>query len=146
MVQGPTQPTEEYFNRGLWGYDKTRWRKLALVWGFSDTYGEKIQNTNLSVGSNSVSGSVVPAGEVWVVSHVLIIYTGTSPTFIRGQALLGAVYVDLFRQPSPVSGQSYSRQLSISMKAGDKVLATVSGATAGDALEAWFAGYKMAVT
>lgn len=67
-MPGITNPAEAYFKDGLWGWDGSVWRKLPLLWGYSDTLTEHKASTNVSAGDASKNFSVVTSGEIWVIA------------------------------------------------------------------------------
>ena len=40
-MSGPTAPAEAHFDKGSWGWDLTQWRKLGLLWGYTDRLAER---------------------------------------------------------------------------------------------------------
>lgn len=140
-----TQTLPQLLTSGIHGYDGSAWRKLPLLWGYSDVYGESVGDTNLSAGTNSLNGSVVPSGEVWVVRGVLAMTISGSVSNLYFYATIGGSDITLRVDPTPTSGVWCQFLPVVYLKAGDKVFVQVTGATAGDDLYARFWGYKMAV-
>lgn len=90
------------------------------------------EDTNLDAGTNDLTSGAVPAGKVWMVYIASMRFVGTVPTrmLLIGRNLAGDVtFLD---QASPVSGQNYIWQGELYLKAGDRVKASIVGATAGD--------------
>jgi hypothetical protein len=144
-MSGPTDPTEAYFDKGLWGWDLTRWRKLPLVWGYSDRKSYVFYSDNLASGSSYVNGAAVPAGEVWVMTIASMQYIGTAPTSLRLDAILGGQPVVLLYQTSVVSLVPYSWAGEVVLKEADYLRGEVVGATAGDDCYVRAGGYIMKV-
>jgi len=143
---GITQPTEEYFKDGTWGWDGTRWRKLPLVFGYSDRYVEWPYNTSLPAGVSNVSASHVPAGEVWRVEGLSVMVGSATCVEFRVNMDAGGVGLTLASQMAPVSGQRYFFPLRVVLKAGDYMYVRFYGMTLND--DAWWSiwGYKMEIT
>ncbi len=114
------------------------------LFGFSGIVSEEKSNTNLSAGNNALYGSSVPAGEVWVIKQVTLRYVGTSPTRIYAHLSVGGVAVELLDVESPVSGARNPAAVDVLLEEGDKVIARVEGATAGDDFYLRYCGYKLA--
>jgi len=142
---GPTNPSEEHFHRGIWGFDGDVWRKLQLLFGFGGIVEESLSDTNLDAGLNSLKGALVPAGEIWVVQNAMISYVGTAPTKISIVVTDLAVSLALLAIASPVSGQDYCWGGTCILQEGDQMSAWVTGATAGDDLYFRYAGYRMEI-
>jgi len=145
-MSGPTNPTEEYFDKGDWGHDGTRWRKLNLTWGYYDRYVEDLGNLNPGAGAYFKAGTAVPAGEVWVVNAIGFV----NATGARGQVNLmgtwGGIICYLFSQVAPATGVPAIITGQFVLKAGDSVAVQQFGVIAGDDLYAYTLGYKMKVT
>lgn len=78
-MPGITDPTEAYFKDGTWGWDGTQWRKLAMVWGYSERYAEIELEEDVSAGDVTLTFSTVPDGEVWVVGvFSAYLFTGST--------------------------------------------------------------------
>lgn len=142
---GPVVPTAEYFDKGVWGYDGTRWRKLALLWGYTDRYAERVSDLNADAGQNSLDGTVVPAGEVWMVEVISAQNATTSISAIILQVTDGSAYAEMARNNSPASGNNVNWYGRVTMKEGDKVHIIFDGCISGDDLYLDVWGYKMAV-
>jgi hypothetical protein len=145
-MSGITDPSEEYYKDGLWGWDGSQWRKLTLQFGYTGIYVSQVVNTNLAAGTNNLSDTAVPAGEIHVITNILIRYVGTPPTQIAARIVSGAVIVDLFVVRSPVSAVSYDRQGWWVLGPGDVLRLSITGATATDDALIDIAGFRMTIT
>lgn len=65
---GVTSELEAYFKGGLWGWLSSQWRKLAMLWGFSDTLNLVFYWTSDGTTPYNVDATTVPADEVWIVN------------------------------------------------------------------------------
>ena len=128
---------------GLCGHTGTAWQKQGILWGYNDTVSEEVENTNLAAGYNQLLGTLVPSGEVWVITGASIRYTGTSPTSIVLAAFIGAVGIVYVVQATPTSGLWYPCVITAILKGDDQMRAEVFGATATDDFVMRYAGYKM---
>jgi len=145
-MTGITNPTEEYFKDGTWGWDGTQWRKLGLLWGYSDRYVERAGNESAAAGYNVLASSTVPAGEVWVVQGVVVKNVNTATqcnAFLvasdTGYALTERVTL------TPDTWYCFAINPAI-MKAGDYLTTAFFNCQAGDGLYMDINGYKMKVT
>jgi len=142
---GPTNPSEEHFHRGLWGFDGNVWRKLQLLFGFGGIVEEALVDDDLAGGTNALYGSYVPAGEIWIIQNAGIYYLGTDPTRLQILASGLAEDVRLLYESSPSSDVWYCWGGTCILQEGDRVGGLVNGATAGDDLYFRYAGYKMEI-
>jgi len=131
--------------RGLWGFDGFVWRKLQLLFGFGGVVEEGLLDDNLDSGTNYLAGSVVPAGEIWIVQNASIQYVGTAPDELHIRVAGLADLIRLFYEGSPASGAWYCWGGTCIIQEGDWLVAQVVGATAGDTLYFRYAGYKMEI-
>ena len=141
-----TDPSEQYFKDGTWGWDGTRWRKLPLTWGYTDVYIENVRTNDAVAGLNDLDGSLVPAGEVWVVTNVVLFNTDSATTIIDMQVWLSPDAVLVRRVRDAIANYSAEWAGQVYLKAGYRMRAEFSGCTLNDNLRANFLGYKMAVT
>lgn len=144
-MTGPTDPAETYFEKGLWGHDGSVWRKLPMVWGYSDRWAERSTTASASAGSNTVKSTAVPAGEVWVL-HAMA--ARNKDTDVAMQFLLNAgavvLRVKLVAAPGVNVWVLYS-PTELVLAEGDTVDVLFLSCTSGDELNVDFWGYKMAV-
>jgi len=127
------------------GWDGSAWHKLPMMFGWSDTYAEQISSLTMPAGNSSLNGSIVPAGEVWVVNGLSVAVTSTSCTnIIVVYAIVGANLV-LGEQFAPVNGRYYLFTPGFVMKAGQYAYARFYGMTLNDNAFVNLWGYKMKV-
>jgi len=144
-MSGPTDPAEAHFDKGLWGWDGTQWRKLPMLWGYSDRYVEKEVDASADVGLNYLVFSTVPAGEIWVISSVVWANLISACSTITAQLYDGAEAYAVFVETPSVADVYKATLCNLVLKAGDNLRVDFSGCTAGDVLLAFASGYKMAI-
>lgn len=142
---GITDPAQEYFKDGGWGWNGSEWVKLGVVWGYSDAYLERNLVNDCDVGTNWLYGTEVPAGEVWVVSSAYGRDTNNIVTaFYLGVDLDGVTYtIDHIINLAANVGHVWSG--SIVLPAGARMYGLFLGCTVDDQILATFCGYKMKV-
>lgn len=118
---------------------------LGQLIGFVGVVEEEVTDNSLDSGLNTLSGTVVPSGRVHIITQVAFFYTGTPPTrvTVQGTGLAGGL--TLLNQEAPVTARPFHGQALAFLQAGDKIEASVAGATAGDKLTLRYAGFSMAV-
>ena len=125
-----------------YGWINGAWQKNPLLFGYSGEKEIAVSNTSLAAGANDLDSTAVPAGEIWVITHVAMSYVGTAPTHIEAKTV-GASAIMLFRQLAPVTTVVYDRQGWWIMEEGDLLRCTVAGATLNDDLYLWATGFKV---
>jgi len=110
--------------------------------GFSGTVSQALADTNLSAGANSLIGTTVPAGEVWIITALLLRYDGPSATNLYAYGSVGGVTVLFGNVANPTTTKWYDFTINLALAAGDKFVGYVTPATAGDNLYFRYAGYK----
>ena len=145
-MTGITNPTEEYFKDGLWGWDGTQWRKLGIIFGYNSTVEGVTTAVSGGSGGDVLESSTVPSGELWILNNVGVIDQNHVPTRIT-------IYLVRSGEVYPlVSTASISANIwtvwhgKIVMKSGDKVTVYFGGATLDDALKITWLGYKVSLT
>jgi len=145
-MSGPTDPAETYFDKGLWGYDGTVWRKLPLLWGYTDRLAERAFNLDAAAGANTLSLDAVPAGEVWSVSLLTVVNWTSAVSSITVQLFEGANDYYLGLRGATAAVVSVEIQGPVIAKAGDILRVNMGGCTLHDVLAFYVNGYKMAVS
>jgi len=129
----------------LWGYDGSEWRKLQLLFGFGGLVEEDLLDDDLDAGTNWVYGTLVPAGEIWVIQNAMVLYSGSSATRVGIVGVGLADSLTLLAKESPDSDWPYPWSGNCILQQGDRMGGNVFGATAGDKLYFRYAGYKMEI-
>lgn len=141
-----TQPTEQFFKDGLWGWDGTQWRKLPMLFGCSERWVEDLGDTDTAAADYSKLSTAVPTGYVYVVQSLSI----RNQTGNRGITMLhvtnGAVWCPLGADPTPVTSIPLTYVGGLVLTEGDQVRVWMSSCALHDFVEAAVWGYKMAVT
>jgi len=188
-MSGITDPTEEYFKDGLWGWvtdqwkklvataggalhiqfagqeadvevaqttpadmrvgahgwDGSVWRKLPLIWGYSDRWVVDLGETKDGDGNYEKSTTAVGAGEVYVLQAV----TFYNETGVRGQASVwgmgGVNYLCLARDSAPAINEVVRWTGKLVLKQGDYVRVQQLNCINNDVLNVKVWGYKMKV-
>lgn len=129
----------------LYGWDGAAARKLSLLWGYSDRWAERVENTNLSAGTQTIQSAVVTTGYVYVLSFVAYRTVSASCTTMILQAHDGSQQYEWEAQTPPATAKWYNVAGAIPLRAGDRVQLTGANFTAGDDLYLSLFGYKMQV-
>ena len=145
-MTGITNPTEEYFKDGLWGWDGTQWRKLGLLFGYYDRLADQVVNYNATAGTNWLEGDPVPEGEVHVIQVAAAANTVSNVAHIYLRANAGDAGCPLADEYNVAAGHWIFVVTGIVMKAGDFLSCAFYGCADGDDLYLRWWGYKMRVS
>ena len=144
-MTGITNPTEEYFKDGLWGWDGTRWQKAGLPLWYRTSYFEDLGGTATSTSWSKYS-TVVPTGYVYVVSAVSLRNetqaSGCTEFLLYNDA---GLYVHLAWAASLVQNQPLVWSGSVVLSAGCYIRVIMGTIQSGDGIFGGLAGYKVAI-
>lgn len=142
---GVTNPSEASFKDGAWGHDGTVWRKLAMLWGYSDRWFQNLSESAPSTGTWTKLSTPVPAGEVYKLEFVYVLNDSRSGDAVTFSTASGGV-VNYFVLDTTVA-QYFPNVFvgGVTLKEGDQIRITMSGVVAGDVMKACVWGYKMKV-
>ena len=140
-----TQTTPADLTPGIQGWDGSQWRKLPLLWGYTDRYAEQQSNTSAAAGYNWLTFSTVPAGQVWVVTALSWVDVNTACTLIVFSLYDGALLYTICADPAPSANLYRSVACNVVLRAGDCLKILFGGCALNDDIYAWALGYKMAV-
>lgn len=140
-----TQDTPGDLLAGVHGYIAGAWQKQPLAWGISDSVSEAVSDTNLGAGTQTLSTTPIPAGEVHVASAIN--FRVDSATCTRGQLqiVIGGVSLVILTQASPVAYTWYLKTGEFVLAEDDYIALSMTGLTAGDDAYLRYAGYRMDV-
>jgi len=128
-----------------YGWDGSAWRKLPLVWGYSDRYVEREANTNADAGLNALTFTTIPADEVWFILGGLAYNTTSSNTVVEWLHTGSVEDMRLRRSMATAANDEIRLDTMIVLKPGDTLQVNFNGCTAGDTIVAYAWGYKMKI-
>ena len=123
-----------------------RLRVVTANSGYSDRLLIETHNADLAAGTNTLDVDPVPAGWIWVVTHLSMMYIGTVPTSIWVFITHDVTTIRVFQQLSPYSLGLYDRQGWWVLKEGDFIRYRVYGATLHDDFYGHANGFKVQLT
>lgn len=119
---------------------------LNDLFGFSAAYQDYHNIASLSAGTNNYDFGTVPAGEIWIVTHVWSSYTGTITNVVMQFGVWDGANNYTMTTIKPVTTAVGIASLANAIaKAGQNFRYTVLGATATNSSAATVLGYKMKV-
>lgn len=167
-MSGVTDPAEEYFKDGLWGwvstawekltssggrlftashgYDGTAWRKLALVWGFSSCYLDQQTGTNSGGGNEFLTFPTPASGIARVILGFVAYNDGSAATRIDLRVRSGTSTNFLRTVIAPAQFATVELLSSLVLVNPDFLQVRFVGCTNGDVVNATAWGYDMELT
>lgn len=118
---------------------------LNIPFGYYDRYAEALGNLSATLGNNFLYGTVVPAGQIWVVTAVNIFNNTTAAGTTSFGSYDGATYFTVADSKYLTPTRVLNWGGSMFAKAGDKFYGYFSACEAGDDIYVRFMGYKMKV-
>jgi hypothetical protein len=144
-MAGPTNPIEEHFDKGQWGFDGTLWRKLNLLWGYNDRWLEQVVNLAAPLGWAYLDSAAVPPGYVYIAHATAGVNQVTNPAHVAHGINIGGARYWFNTVPTP-GINVYACWTAVQVfKVGDKGTVGFEGCAAGDILVAQWFGYMMKV-
>lgn len=144
-MAGITDPAEDYFKDGIWGWNGSAWRKLALIPGISSLYREVESSIGVGAGTQNLQFSACPAGKMRIISQFSARCTTANPTYIILLANLGGKWHFIEAKNYNNAYTTISTSGPIYLEAGDYLNARFSACQAGDDIYAYASGYEMEI-
>ena len=142
-MTGITNPTEEYFKDGIWGWDGSQWRKIGIPFNYSADFYEDLSGIASSTFYME-STSTTPAGEI----RVILAASLRDATHATGAVSFSIVppsgeRIIVAWEPSLLSAQPLIYTGVLILPAGYKFTAMFSGVQNSDTMEGGVVGYKV---
>ena len=128
-----------------YGWDGAAWRKLPLLWGFSDVWYENLGGTKEGDGSYAVYTTAVAEGYIYVCQVVSL----RNNTGARSEMLFGVyndsavVYIHANLTPAQYMPEIFRGFLVLEYP--ERIRVVHIGCLDGDVLEGGVRGYKMKI-
>jgi len=139
------QTTPADLTPGIEGWDGSAWRKLPMLWGYSDRWYESVTHTKSGAGDYSLSTAVVPSGYVYVVDFITTVNSGTVCTHYHELYAVGAGIVLQAYTSVGANVWTPTFPVGVALKADDRVGASFVTCADGNVLYLKVWGYKMKV-
>jgi len=130
---------------GTHGWIGGAWRKQPMLFGYSGQAQVSWGSDNLETGINDVRSTPVPAGKVWVVTNLTMIYRGTPPSRLVMRAYMSGGSWVIWEVSSPGANYFYDHQGWWVLAEGDKLEIHIEGATAGDRAYGYGLGFAVSI-
>jgi len=130
---------------GICGWDGSAWRKLPLVWGYSDRWVEYVTSTASGGGNASVDSAAVDTGLVHVLQFCAVRHNAGANKHVEAYLKSLTEYIPLFQDLAAVTDTWYPFTVNGVLKATDRVSAIVVAPGDGKAIYLRMWGYKMKV-
>jgi len=139
------QQTAADLTPGVMGWDGSAWRKLPMLWGFTETVADRQFDTDADAGTNDLTFTAPAGGEVWVITNVAFRNRGSVCSSIVVTAYVAGATPPLVVEYSPVANQWDTHAIHCVLEYGDSLMIRFNDCTALDYIEAQMIGYSMSV-
>jgi len=119
-------------SQGPHGWIGGAWQRNPLAFGYSGEISEDVTDGTLAVGNVNIDISTVPAGEIWVITQISMLYVGTVPSRIRSQIVRGGIDFAIFDEVAILSNAWFDRQGWWVLVEGDILRMFIQDATLND--------------
>jgi len=117
------------------------------IFAYESTIHTRIENTNLSSGTNTLSSDAIPDNKIGMITYAAIRYVGTVTNVRLYLSIIkGTVSTDIGFIYPPVSSYVYLYNGNFIVPAGGVLRLTILNATVGDDVNLDYGGYVMSVT
>jgi len=123
--------------------DRLQVRGEDQLFSYSGMWSERVRDLNAALGDNTLVAAAVPAGEVWVLTHVAAANDVSVCTRIILTCRLAPTYENLRVRNSPPIFETVDWQGWKPLEEGWDVYATFIGCVAGDDIYVSVGGFKM---
>lgn len=130
-------------NIGSHGLIGGAWQKNPLLLGYSGDQSELVFDNNATAGTNSLNGTVVPAGEIWVVQAIQARDKDNAIDVIKLIASVNGVDVIVAQLVNPAADLSCFYAGALVLSEGDKVWTQLKGCTLNDDIELKYHAYTV---
>ena len=128
------------------GYDGTVWRKLPMLWGYTDRYLVSQQNVSDVAATYVVDLPAVDSGEVWRVLGVGVWRDTVAGQYARLTVAVGVPGTDIEDIDVPAIGRFYNNSRELVLRSGDNIRVQYIASVVGEIVITTAWGYKMKVT
>jgi hypothetical protein len=119
------------------------WQKNPLLLGYSAIISKALSNLSAAAGTNYLSSTAVPAGEIWVITTASMLNATTA--FTQATIIVSISGNNQYFQSkaSPIQNEKVIWNGQAILKEGDTVVGAFDGCTLNDDLYLQFAGYRV---
>ena len=114
------------------GWIGAAWRKNPLLLGYSGDKSEEISDLSASAGTNILTSTSVPAGELWVVEVISGRNKNSAPSQALLQVVVNSVVVILADKETIAANEYITWSGTITLSQGDTIRAVFFGCTLND--------------
>lgn len=106
--------------------------KQPIILGYSGDYSQEVSDLNAAAGTVTLTGTTVPAGEIWDVQAIFGLDVQTNVTYLSLRITVNAIPIALIRAASPGINIPVVWNGHIILSEGDSVNAQFIGTVLGD--------------
>lgn len=129
----------------IYGWYNNQWRKAGLPKNISGSVEEIVSELNATAGNNTLSGTVVPTNEIWLIPVVAARDVNTNPTAIIFFVNTGTNTIALQRTNTPGALIWVTLNAELVLFPGWKIQVQFQGCTLNDDIIFNYIGHKIAI-
>ncbi len=126
-----------------YGWIGAAWQKNPLLLGYSGDKSQQVFNASATAGTNVLTSSAVPAGEIWIVEAVSARNLNTAPSKLILRATINSVIVALEDRQVIVAGEYATWSGAITLSQNDVITASIVGCTLNDDIYLQFSARRI---
>ena len=114
------------------GWIGTAWRKDPLRLGYSSDQSEQKSDTSATAGTNILTSTAVPAGEIWIIEGISARDVDNVPSKILLVATVNGISITLEDQQTVAAAEFVTWSGAITLSENDTISANIYGCTLND--------------
>ena len=143
---GITDPGQEYFKNGGWGWDGSKWVKNGLAFAYGNQIMGSVYLADGVAGENHLNGGVLPADALWVINTLVIHNNTHGVSWALLGVRVGGVNYWLSASGALAKQVGFPWSGQVVLKTGDKCIGWMGGCTLHDAIGFTYTGYQVRTT
>lgn len=119
------------------------WQKNPIMFGFSGQVKDEHTNTDTAADTVTLDGAVVPAGEIWRITYVVMLTISGSCTNLYIDQKSDTIGLIVYQKVPPTTSIWYPTITDIIMIKDEKLRLTGLSMTLHDHLQFQYVGYRI---
>jgi hypothetical protein len=128
-----------------YGWDGSAWRKLQLLFGYTDRWAEQVTVVSTGAGTTTASTTAVSAGYVHVAENIVVYHSDPVARICNLFHNDGAANRYLGIAPALAQNTGFHIPGRVILKAGDLLSATIAALAVGQGVVLAVNGFKMKI-
>jgi len=118
----------------------------TMLWGYHDTYREEQYDLDADTATITLTFSIVPADEIWVITQWVVVNEDTRTTNNTLKVSLPTASFDVASVHPDAPNHRTGTSVFVPLKTGERLEIRVEGCQQDDVIYGWVTGYKIDVS